>query len=132
MFLSGGDEKAMKKTDRAFFDDNKITIRETVESDGEEFTVVRAVIPFVEQIDLFGDFQSVIEKQANSELEERVVTLDAKILKKIVEQLRSGDATVFVKVHLRPSANGLEPVIFTAFEGIEDEELTAVVMPIKE
>lgn len=125
-------EKAMKKGDRAFFDDNKITIRQTVETDGEEFTVVRAVIPFVEQIDLFADFESMIEKYANSELPERVVTMDAKVLKKIVEQLKSGDASVFVKLRLRPSDNHLEPMIMTAFEGIEDEELTAVVMPIKE
>lgn len=125
-------EKAMHKTDLAYFDDNKITVRAVIEDSDthEAHTVVRAVIPYVEQIDMFSDFLSVVEKHANSEIPERIVTLDAKVLKKVVEQLKSGDARVFVKLHLREG--GIEPLILTAFPGIPDEEITAVVMPIKE
>lgn len=126
-------EKTMKKTDLAYFEDNKIVIRQVIENeDGTETTIVRANVPFSEQIDLFADFESPVEQAANSELQERIITLDAKVLKRVVEQLRHGDARVFVKVHLRASENGLEPMIITAFEGIEDAEMTAVVMPIKE
>ena len=126
-------EKTMKRGDLAYFDDNKITVRQVIEqADGSETTIIKAEIPFAEQIDLFGDFQSVLEKYANSELPERICTVNAKVLKKVVEQLKAGDASVFVKLHLRASDNGLEPVMFSAFEGVEDEEITAVLMPIKE
>jgi len=127
-------EKTMKKGDRAYFSDGKITVRSVSidETTEEEITVVRGVFPFVEQLDLFSDFETAMESFANKELPERICTLDAKILKQIVEQLRSGDARVFVKVHFRESPDGLQPVVMQAFEGIEEEELTAVIMPIRE
>lgn len=126
-------EKTMKRGDLAYFDDNKITVRQVIEaSDGSETTVIKAEIPFAEQIDLFADFESAVEKHANADLPERICTVNAKVLKKVVEQLKAGDASVFVKLHLRASDNGLEPVMFSAFEGVEDEEITAVLMPIKE
>lgn len=125
-------EKAMKKTDRAYFDDGKITIRAVMDVDDSdmELTAIRAVIPFIEQLDLFKDFGSVLEEATNNSMfPEKTVVIDAKVLKKIVDQLKSSDARVFVKFHIK---GHLEPVVMQAFDGIEDEQITAAVMPIKE
>lgn len=125
-------EKAMKRTDRAYFDDGKITIRAVMDVDDSdmELTAIRAVIPFIQQLDLFSDFGSILETATNNSMfPEKTVIIDAKILKKIVDQLRSSDARVFVKFHVK---GNLDPVVMKAFDGIEDEEITAAVMPIKE
>ena len=58
---------------------------------------------------------------------EHSVTLDARSLKIIADQLRSADAAVFVKLSWRGSD---ENVILSAFDDIEDEAIKAVVVPI--
>lgn len=123
-------EKAMQQGDRAYFDEGKITIREIKidERTGFEDTRITAVIPYVEQMDMFMDLETPMQKTANSKHPEKIVTLDAKVLKKVVEQLKSGDARVFVTVRMRGELDG---VLLTAFEGIHDEAITAVVMPIR-
>lgn len=121
-------EKAMKKNDRAFFSDSKITIFEvTFDEHEEEQTRVTAIVPYSIQLDMFIDMESVIQKEANKEHPEKVVKIDAKKLRQIADQLKSSDAITNVTIRFRGELDGM---IITAFEGIEDEEITAVIMPL--
>ncbi len=123
-------EKAMKKGDRAYFDDGKITVREITEEEatGFEDSRIKAIIPYTQQMDLLPDYEVAVEKAVNSEQPGRVVTIDAGLLRKIADQMKSGDARVTVDLHLR---EGLDGFVLRSFEGIEGEEITAVIMPLK-
>lgn len=123
-------EKAMKLGDHCYFDDHRLEVVEVTrdKNTDEELEQTVAMIPFVEQMDLFIDLDSPIEAVANKEAPEKVVTLDAKVLKKLVDQMKSGDALCYVSVRFKGDMDG---VIIRAWEGIDDEELTAVVMPIR-
>lgn len=123
-------EKAMKLGDRAYFDDGKIQIVEILEDPDTEEDIerIKCYVPFFEQMDMFKDLDSPIEAEANKDYPEKVVTLDAKLLKKVAEQLRNGDALCYVTIRAH---NVLDGVVMTAFDGIDDEEITAVIMPIK-
>lgn len=123
-------EKAMKLGDRCYFDDRRLEVVEVTrdKDTDEELEQTVAMIPFVEQLDLFIDLDSPIEAEANKDVPEKVVTLDAKVLKKVVDQFKSGDALCYVTLHFKGEMDG---VIIKAWEGIDDEELTAVVMPTR-
>jgi len=121
-------EKAMKKNDRAHFSNNKITIYEvTFDEHDEEQARITAIVPYATQMDMFIDMESAIQKEANKEHPEKVVKIDAKKLRQIADQLKNGDAITNVTIRFRGEKDGM---IITAFEGIEDEEITAVIMPI--
>lgn len=122
-------EKAMKQGDRAYFDESKITVHEVIEDPDIdlEHTRVKAIIPYVEQLDMFIDMDSPIETIA-AQKHDKVVTIDASVLKRVVDQMKNGDALCYVTIRMGSEDDG---VFLTAFEGIEDEELTAVVMPLK-
>jgi hypothetical protein len=123
-------EKIMKPKDRAYFEDNRIVVMEVTEDEdtGIESTRTIATIPYLEQMDLFAELESVLEKAANGEKPEKVVIVDARVLKKVVEQLKAGDERVYLTIRLRGED---EPIIMTSFEGLDYMELTAAIMPIK-
>ncbi len=124
-------EKLMpKKGGRAFFFDQKIEVHEILldEDTMEENDRLIGTIPFLVQEELFKNWEGVLEREANEELPEKVLTFDASIFKPIVEQLKSGDARVFVTIRLRGE---MEAMLLTAFEDIEDMAIKAAVMPVK-
>lgn len=124
-------EKLMpKKGGRALFFEHKIEVHEVlldVDTMDEDDRLI-GTIPFLVQEELFKNWDDLLHREANSKLPEKVVTIDAAVLKPIVEQLKSGDARVFVTLRMRGE---MESLLLTAFEEVEDEELRAVIMPVK-
>lgn len=125
-------EKAMKINDRAYLDSetNKIVVVELSEDEnGEELERTTATVPYVHQLDMFMELESGIEKAANQVADtDRVIELDARILQKIVKQLKSGPANVYITIRMQP---GEAPMLINAFDEVEDERLIAVVMPLQ-
>lgn len=126
-------EKAMRPKDRAYFDDNRITVMEVTEDEitGIESLRIIATMPYVEQLDMFIDLETSLQKAVNADLPERTCVIDAKVLKKVAEQLKHSDERVYLTVSFRGTPEDLQPVIMRAFEGMETMELTAAIMPIK-
>lgn len=124
-------EKLMpKKGGRALFFDQKIEVHEILmdEDTMEEADRIIGSIPFLVQQELFKVWDDALHREADAEMPEKIVQIDASVLKPIVEQLHSGDARVFITLRMRGENDAL---LMTAFDGIEDEELRAVIMPIK-
>ena len=124
-------EKMMpKKGGRAMFFDHKIEVHEVLldEDSMDENDRIIGTVPFLVQEELFKNWDDLLSREAKADLPEKVVTIDATVLKPIVEQLKSGDARVFVTLRMRGE---MEALLLTAFEEVEDEELRAVIMPIK-
>lgn len=124
-------EKVMKSHDRAYFEANKIVVMEVTEDEDtlQDITRVIANIPYAEQLDLFRDFESVLEKAVNAtDKPEKVCVIDARILRKLTDQLKSGDENVYLSIHFKGE---LDPVVMSAFEDMDYMELTAAIMPIK-
>jgi hypothetical protein len=63
-------EKAMKPGNRAYFDDNKITVVEVNEDEltGIESLRTIATMPYVEQLDMFIDLETSLQKAVNADL----------------------------------------------------------------
>lgn len=120
----------MKPGDRAYFEDNKIVVMavDTDEDTGIESTRTLGTIPYIENMDLFADFETALEKAVKSGLPEKVCVIDGAVLRKLVEQFKAGEERVYLTIHFTGYP---DPVIFQAFEGREDIELTGAVMPIK-
>lgn len=126
-------EKAMKPGNRAYFDDNKITVVEVTEDEATGIESLRtiATMPYVEQMDMFIDLETALQKSVSAELPEKTCIIDAKVLKKLVDQLKHGDERVYLTISFRGVQDDLQPVIMRSFEGMETVELTAAIMPIK-
>lgn len=121
-------EKTMKAKDRAYISDTAITVMSIIEDEhGDIVEVPKATVPFIVQDDLFKSWEGLLEREEKQGAVEHSVTLDARSLKIIADQLRSADAAVFVKLSWRGSD---ENVILSAFDDIEDEAIKAVVVPI--
>lgn len=122
-------EKAMKQGDIAVFDDGMITIKQPIRDPNGDIMDYKtfAVLPYVEQLEMFSDFDTVVTTAMKKPVA-ATVTLNARVLKTIVEQLRHDDSTVYVKMDVRGE---LDVVTFTAFEGDETMQITGAVMPIK-
>jgi len=124
-------EKVMKPRDRAYFSSGKISVYEvtTDEKTQEELEQLAGTFPYAEQLDMFIDFEPALSKAtAHAPELAKVVTLDARVLKKVVEQMKSGDSIVHLNIRF---AGEMDAVTITAFDGIEEEEIRAAVMPIK-
>lgn len=123
-------EKAMKQGDLAYFDDGMITLKEPVRDHNGDIYDYKtfAVMPYTEQLDLFGEFDTTLHDAVKADAPERKVLLNAKLLKLIAEQLRSDDDMVFVEVTLRGQ---MDIITFQAFKGDETKEITGAVMPLK-
>ena len=82
-------EKIMpKKGGRAFFYDNKIEVHDIHidEQTGDEINRHIGTIPFIVQEELFKNWDDLLHREAAAELPEKVVTIDASVLKPIVDQ----------------------------------------------
>lgn len=126
-------DKAMQQGDRAYFgDEGKIIVRELLpdEDTGDEESRIKAIIPFDQQLEIDGDWRGALEKVINKGAPDRIVTLDSKVLKRVVEQMKSGKATVHVTLHMHDGEDAKHGVLLTALEETEEEQITAVVMPI--
>lgn len=120
---------AMVRGDRAYFEDNKIVVK-AVEEDPEtqeDTERVKASIPFLVQAELFDRIDDILHTGLFDATAPKLLTIDAKVLMRITEQLKSGDAHVYVNLYIPDDKS---KVILTAFEEVEDEELRAIVMPI--
>lgn len=126
-------EKAMKPGNRAYFDDNMITVVEVTEDEttGIESLRTIATMPYVEQMDMFIDLETALQQAVNAELPEKTCVVDAKVLKKLVDQLKYADERVYLTISFRGTQDDLQPVIMRSFEGMETMEITAAIMPIK-
>lgn len=127
-------EKVMTNEHRAHIYDDQIVIVKVIPDEAtqsEDFQRV-AVVPFVQQTSLnFPDYQELINKYADSDLPERIVKLDSKLLRSIIDQFKDGSFTVWVEMRLKESDEGTEPIILTANENLTNDSITAVVMPAK-
>lgn len=122
-------EKSMTPKDRAYFDDNKIIIMAITEDEyGEEMEVTKASIPFTVQTELFKNWSDLLIREEKEGVPDRIVMIDAQVLKRITDQLKSGQARVYINLSLRDEDSS---VIISAFPDIEDEALRAVIMPVK-
>lgn len=124
-------EKVMHPKDRAYFFDNKIIVMEITEDqdNGEEIERERASVPFIVQMELVqrDNWAKTLETIAANGLPEKVIMIDAKALKRVVDQLKSGDARVYVYFRM----SGDEKMMVTAFDDIEDESIRATIMGLK-
>ncbi|MBI5117612.1 hypothetical protein HZA56_14135 [Candidatus Poribacteria bacterium] len=127
-------EKAMQPGNRAYFDDNVVTVVEVTEDDDTGIDSLRTIgkFPFVEQMDMFVDLETALQKMMSDEREEKMCVIDAKVLKKLVEQLKAGDERVYLTVTFRGAPQDLQAVVMTAFDGMETMQITAAIMPIKQ
>ncbi len=126
-------EKVMKSGDRAYFSENKITVIEVSDDDNTGIENLRTIaqIPYVEQMDMFIDLDTALQKAIKSDIDEKKVIVDAAVLKKAVEQLKHGDEHVYVTLSFRGNPNDMQPLVMTAFEAMETYEITAAVMPVR-
>ena len=123
-------EKAMKQGDHAYFGENRITLKSPVYNERNELTdyKVFAELPYIEQLDMFKDFESALEKGVKSDVVSRKVLLNAHYIKLIADQLRSDDSRVTVELSIH---GGTDVVTFKAFPDDENLTITAGIMPIK-
>jgi len=122
-------EKTMKPGDRAYFADNSITVMHIEEDEhGEERELTKATIPFLVQEELFKNWDDLLQREEQDGTPAPVYLLDAKALKLVVDQFKSGNASVYIGIGVR---QGDTRVILSAFDDIEDEAIKAVIMPIK-
>lgn len=127
-------EKVMKPGNRTYFYDNRLVVVEVLEDpDNTGIDTFRtiATLPYMEQLDMFIDLETALQKATKEELVVQTCIIDARILKKLTEQLKAGDETVYLTVSFRGTPEDLQPVIFKAFEGLDTMELTAAIMPIR-
>lgn len=122
-------EKTMVKGDRAYFEPGRIVVSEvSINEWDEEELKQKAVVPYVEQLELAAPEWDHLSKYSKEGTERRSIKVNVSILEAALKQFRHYNHGVYMNL----SIGGPEdPILLDAFADVECQEIFGIAMPLR-
>ncbi len=109
------------------------TVEQALETSRSFLKSFIAVTPFSTQAEMnFPDLEPLIEKMAQNEAPKKIVTMNAKLLLQMANQLKHGDVDVFVEMTLQEQSGEFSAVVMSAYQDLQGESIKVLGMPMNE